>query len=376
VRKIAIAVCALLLLAGAGLGALVLSLPRARARSDSAPAAPDAERAELIAALRPPKRARPVIAVLAHNGGTETTDFLVPYGVLRASDAADVAAVALRDGPVTLMPALKVRAQLDLAAFDALHPDGADYVIVPAMHHSDDPALLAWLSAQARSGAIVVGICDGAWVLGAAGLLDGRRATSHWFSVRRLRKSFPSMTWAEDRRYVVDRRVATTTGVSASIPISLTLVEAIAGRERAVELARDFGVAGFGAAHASRAFALDRPAVETAALNFLEFWSHDTVTIPLADGVDEVALALTADAYARTYRTSVRSRARSPEVRTRGGLRVIADSTGDGADPASEVRVPAPGTSALDAALEGIAARYGARTANFAALQLEYDRAE
>ncbi|MFI5316019.1 MAG: DJ-1/PfpI family protein [Myxococcota bacterium] len=373
-RKIAIGVCALLLLAATGVGALILALPAARPRSDSPPAAADAERAELVAALRPPKRARPVIAVLAHNDGTETTDFLVPYGVLHASNVADVSAVALRDGPVTLMPALRVRAQLDLAGFDALHPDGADYVIVPALHRSDDPALLTWLAAQARSGAIVVGICDGAWVLGAAGLLDGRRATSHWFSVARLRKAFPSMTWAADRRYVFDRGVVTTTGVSASVPISLTLVEAIAGRERAQQLARDFGVPSFGAAHLSRAFALDREVVATAALNRLAFWSHDTLVVPLADGVDEVALALTADAYARTFRTSVRSRALGPEVVSRGGLHLIADSVGGGGDLAGEIRLPAPGTSALDAALAGVSARYGARTADFAALQLEYDR--
>ncbi|MGH2901745.1 MAG: DJ-1/PfpI family protein, partial [Solirubrobacteraceae bacterium] len=159
---------------------------------------------------------RPVIAVLAHNDGTETTDFLIPYGVLSESGAADVYPVALRAGDVELMPALRVRVPLDLAAFDANHPGGADYVIVPAMHHSDDPVIGTWLRRQAASGATLVAICDGAWVLAEAGLLDGHSATSHWFTVEKLRKRVPGMTWVEDRRYVVDGKIVTTTGVSAS----------------------------------------------------------------------------------------------------------------------------------------------------------------
>ena len=52
------------------------------------------------------------------------------------------------------------------AAFDAQHPDGADYVIVPAMTRDDDPEALQWIRSQASKGAIVVGICAGATVVG------------------------------------------------------------------------------------------------------------------------------------------------------------------------------------------------------------------
>ncbi|HXZ85558.1 MAG TPA: DJ-1/PfpI family protein, partial [Myxococcota bacterium] len=302
-----------LLCAGA-LGAFALSLPSARPRGAPLAPVPESERAALLAQLRPPKRARPLVAVLANASGTETTDFVVPLGVLRASGAADVAAVGMSDAPVTLMPALRVRPDLDAARFDAEHPDGADYVIVPALHRADDPAVLAWLRGQARSGAVVVGICDGAWVLGAAGLLDGRSATTHWFSRARLAKSVAGMRWVPDRRYVADGRVLTTTGVSASLPASLTLVEAIAGRARAEELAAELGVPSFGAEHASRAFVLDRAALWTAAANRLAPWRHEEIELELRDGVDEVALALTADAWARTYRASVRARGPAAQV--------------------------------------------------------------
>lgn len=371
-RKLWLGLALLVALAAGGVALLALSLPGARPQGAPAPV-PDAERERLLAALRPPKRARPLVAVLAANEGSETTDFVVPFGVLRASGAADVVAVGMRAEPVVLMPALRIRPEIDAAGFAASHPDGADYVIVPAMHHSDDPAVAAWIAAQARGGATIVGVCEGAWLLRAAGLLDGRAATTHWFSLGRLRKSVPSLSWVADRRYVADRGVVTTTGVSASLPISLELVEAIAGRERAEALAAEFGVSEFGPEHASRAFALDRRALATATANTLFFWRHETLELPIADGVDEIALALTADAWARTYRTQPRARAAAAEVVSKRGLTLLADGSAAG-DPELRLELPPPGASAIDAALDGIARRYGATTADFVALQLEYDR--
>ena len=86
--------------------------------------------------------ARPVIAVLALNEGTETTDFLVPHAVLRQAQVGVVEAVAPQPGPVVLMPALEVEGVRDFASFDAAYPAGADIVVVPAMHRDDDPARL------------------------------------------------------------------------------------------------------------------------------------------------------------------------------------------------------------------------------------------
>ena len=72
----------------------------------------------------------------------------MPYGILRRADVADVVVLAMQPGPVTLFPALKVAAQATVADFDDLHPDGADYVIVPAMRRDDDPAVLQWIKSQ------------------------------------------------------------------------------------------------------------------------------------------------------------------------------------------------------------------------------------
>ena len=96
-------------------------------------------RATLIEALQPPKRARPVIAIIGSNDGAETTDYIIPYGVLQRADVAEVFALATRPGPLKLVPALTIQPDSSTDIFDNEYPQGADYVIVPAMHNPNDP---------------------------------------------------------------------------------------------------------------------------------------------------------------------------------------------------------------------------------------------
>jgi hypothetical protein len=274
------------------------------------------------------------------------------------------------------MPALKIEPQATLAEFDARFPGGADYVIVPAVHEPDDAILVGWIRAQARKGAVIVGVCDGVWVVANAGLLNGRRATGHWYSLNRLQRKFSDTRWVRNRRYVADDSVVTTTGVTASIPVSLALVEAIAGRDRATGVASELGARDWSAAHDSNDFALNYGYVFTAADNELSFWSHEKVGVPVSAGVDEIALALVADAYSRTYRSQAVSVSDSQaQILTRHGLHLLAD-VAVGTSKVPDRMLPrfdsiAP-VRTLDWALDGIAEAYGEPTAAFVALQIEY----
>ncbi len=323
----------------------------------------------LVAPVASADAARPLVAIVAQNGGTETTDFLVPFAVLSQSGVADVVPVALQPGPVELHPALTVELAETIDSFDRAHPDGADFVIVPAVMYPDDARLLTWLRSQAARRAVAMSICDGALVLARTGLLDGHDATAFWMSLGDLEKDFPKVRWVRNRRWVDDGRVVSTTGVSASIPGSLALVERIAGAERARAVAASLGVDAWSAAHDTSAFAISADTVATGAGNWLAFWRHERVGIPIADGVDELALGLTADALARTWLVRPVAMADAP-VTTRHGLRVVAAAGAvDRTEPLS-----ADGAPAIDAALASIASRYGADTADFVALQLEYRR--
>ena len=318
---------------------------------------------------------RPLVAVIGENDGTEVTDFIIPYGVLSASGAADVVDVSVHSGPLHLMPALTMVAKETVASFDAKHPEGADYVIVPAVHRSTDETMIAWLQTQARAGATIVGVCDGVWVVGRAGLLENRAATGHWYSRSKLASEFTHTRWIRDRRYVEDGPVITTTGVTASLPVSLALVERIAGRDRAAALARELGVSSWAPDHRSDDFRLSVRDAATAAVNWLGFWRYERIGVPIAPGVDEVSLSFTVDAFGRTYRSTALTVGDGTAIVTKRGLTIIPDlpraATGldrvEGVPPAA-----VPPAQALDRTLDTITRLYGSSTAQFVALQVEY----
>lgn len=360
-------VVVLVLLAVAGVFAFI---PGARQAAGKPAVISAEETAKTLAALKPPKRARPVVAVIGANGGTETTDYLVPYGVLKRSGIADVFALGTMSGPVKLMPALTVVPDMTAAAFVQRYPDGADYVVVPALHDPTDAAVRDFIRAQAARGATIVSVCDGTLVMANAGLLDGHKATGHWFKIDSVAEARPTMRRVRDRRYVADRGIVTTTGVSASVPVSLALVEAIGGRERATALAQEIGARGWSAEHDSGAFHLIRDDIWMILGNlFVGLFDRDTVAVRIADGDDVIAAAFMADSYGRTFRTRAVVPGAAP-IRTAEGLVILPDAGGATPDVVVDLPESQP-ARALDVALAGIQARYGDATAAFVRVQLE-----
>ncbi len=375
-RRFAARLAAALVGLGAiGFGGWILSLP-SRPAGGVAPPIAKAEADATVAALKPPKRPRPLIAIVGANEGTETTDYLMPYGILRRADVADVMALGTEPGPVTLYPAFRVEPDATVAEFDEKFPEGADYVVVPAMKRDDDPVVLRWIQSQAGKGALIVGVCVGATIVANAGLLDGKRATTHWYSLDDMLDDHPTIRHVPDRRLVVDGGVVTTTGISASMPVSLTLIEAIAGRARADEVARDLGLPDWDASHVSGAYALTRSFALTAMRNKLAFWNRDTFGIELTPGLDEVSLALVADAWSRTYRSRAVTFAAAPRaVPTRHGARILPDEITSALPPERRLEVgPHKPAEALDRSLSDIEARYGGATADLVTMQLEVPR--
>lgn len=153
-----------------------------------------AEHARTINAMAPPKRSRPVVAIVTLNNATEVSDFLVAYGILRHANVADVTVVAPKTEPVRLYPPkLSIEPEATIRAFDERYPDGADYIVVPAMEPSNNPFVMDWIAAQFRKGAKIISICNGSRTLAAAGLLDGQRATGHWYTIPQLQEDHPGM---------------------------------------------------------------------------------------------------------------------------------------------------------------------------------------
>lgn len=325
-------------------------------------------------------RTRPVVAVIGENAGTELTDFVIPYGVLKTSGAADVLTVATKPGNIRMRPALVVQPDATIQEFDQRFPDGADYVIVPAIVKYNDATLLRWVKAQAAKGSTIMSICDGAAVVAGTGLMDGRRATAHWASERVRRKKFPQVNWIADVRYTADGKIVSTAGISASFPASLALVEAIAGRERALAVATELGVSDWNVSHRTAPFR-PRFGVNLKAListHYTNTWFHSTEMIgqPVTSGVDEIALAFVADAYSRTGRSMVHAISASTDaIRSRHGLMIVPDTIGGGAhrmDRTLPTLDDTPSGQWLAKSIDGIMDLYGRNTAYGVALDFEY----
>jgi AraC family transcriptional regulator, transcriptional activator FtrA len=148
----------------------------------------------------------------------------------------DFSVCSLDAGPVRATGAVRVGATRSLRAIAA-----ADTVIVPGWRDPSEapPARLidAIRRAHAR-GARIVSICSGVFVLAASGLLDGRRATTHWRYTDRLRRQYPRIRVEPDALYVDEGNVFTSAGSAAGIDLCLHLVRLDHGAEIANQVAR------------------------------------------------------------------------------------------------------------------------------------------
>jgi transcriptional regulator GlxA family with amidase domain len=102
----------------------------------------------------------------------------------------------------------------------------------------DDKALIAWLREAAPRSRRVASVCTGAFLLARAGLLDGRRATTHWASCADLAERYPAVTVEPAPIFVRDGNLATSAGVTAGMDLALALVEEDLGRDTALAAAR------------------------------------------------------------------------------------------------------------------------------------------
>lgn len=117
----------------------------------------------------------------------------------------------------------------------------ADIVLIPAWRDVDEQPpepLLDALRAARHHGAELLSICTGTFVLAAAGLLDGRRATTHWMHADQLRRRYPAIEVLPEALYVDDGDILTSAGTAAGIDLCLHLVRRDHGAEIANEIAR------------------------------------------------------------------------------------------------------------------------------------------
>ena len=169
----------------------------------------------------------------------EVLDFCGPYEVFSVarldeerrrteSSPFEVLLVAETRDPVVATGGLRVIPDATLETCPPL-----DILVVPGgwgtRAEMSNQRVLKWIAERAREIETLTSVCTGAMLLGQIGLLDGRRATTHWRSLEWMRQSFPSVT-VEDKLHVVeDGQVLTSAGISAGIDMALRVVARYCG---------------------------------------------------------------------------------------------------------------------------------------------------
>ncbi|OBF94303.1 glutamine amidotransferase [Mycobacterium sp. 852002-51152_SCH6134967] len=179
------------------------------------------------------------IAIMVYPGYT-ALDFVGPYEVLRNLPGAEVRFVWHEPGPI--------EADSGVLLIGATHSfdetPSPDIILIPggvsSFEHARDNKVLDWVRTAHETSTWTASVCSGSVVLAAAGLLDGRRATSHWLALPML-KPFGVDT-VSDERVVHEGKIVTAAGVSAGIDLGLWLYGQIAGdaKAKAVQLVIEY----------------------------------------------------------------------------------------------------------------------------------------
>ena len=253
-------------------------------------------------AALPAPAGRIVVAVVLGPRGSVGTDALAPYEVFARSPAFFVYTVSPGRAASVLSGGLALVPEHSLEDVDAGSVREPDVVVVPAVVNAAGKELAPlrdWITRHAGRGAHILGVCAGSALLAAAGLLDGRRATSHWSNIARLRRKHPQVEWVRGQRYVVDGSIITTGGVTSGIFGALRLVGQLAGPAEAERVGRELAYPGWrpgapAGMPAQRAAPGDLSYALTAAFP----WLRPTVGIGLVSGVGEIDAAAAFDIYA------------------------------------------------------------------------------
>lgn len=178
--------------------------------------------------LVPPAGDKIMVAV-AISEGVNLMDFCGPWEVFQDTMAKDempfhLFTVSKKTEPVTTVGNLRV-----IPAYSFADCPRPQVIIVPAQKGSDD--LLQWLRATSAQTDVTMSVCTGAFKLAAAGLLDGKSATTHHEYVDKLERQFPKVKVVRSVRFVENDKVSTAAGLSSGIDLALRVVERYFGRE-------------------------------------------------------------------------------------------------------------------------------------------------
>jgi putative intracellular protease/amidase len=267
------------------------------------------------------------VAVALGASGSVITDALGPYEVFARSPEFFVYTVSACPTAI-LSGALAVVPDYSLSDVDAGAAPEPAVIVIPAVvspaSRKEQP-LREWLARRAGRGAHLLGVCAGARLLAAAGLLDGHRATTHWSRIRGLQRTRPQVDWVRGQRYIQDGNITTTAGVTSGVFGALRLVQQLTGTAEAQRVGRELAYPGW-SLDGPTGIPAQRPAPGdlTNLLAALAPWRRPALGVGLEEGMSEIDIAAPFEVYATSFAARTVPIAARPTVTTRHGLRLVA----------------------------------------------------
>ena len=175
----------------------------------------------------------------------EVLDFAGPFEVFSIATAEDkqsklfcVKTIAETKMTISARNGLKVTPDYDFD--DCL---GLDILIIPGGYGAEEieihnHRLLSWIQQRAADTPIVASVCTGAFLLAEAGLLNGKRATTHWMDIDRLEREYPRLSVQRNVKFVDEGSILTAGGISAGINLSFYLLNKLYGNAVAIDTAK------------------------------------------------------------------------------------------------------------------------------------------
>jgi putative intracellular protease/amidase len=308
---------------------------------------------------------KPNAVIVVGNAATESSDLMGPYETLATSGHFNVYVAAPERMLSPLFPSdLAIVPHYSFAEYDATFGGAVDLLVVPYIPFADstDAAVVGWIREKSDRGTTVLSICAGALAVADSGVLAGRPATTHHFSMQTAERTHPEIQWVHGVRYVDAGQFISSQGVTAGVDAALYTLGRMFGREAAMQTAQAMG-------YPHTRF-LDDPTSpvglsgDTAVWPNFYRWGRTDIGLVLYDGVGEIDVSSVIDTYPRSLGAAVRTLAAERGViQTRHGLALVPYSDFATAPALDRLLVPGAGPAPASVeAMQGWAAQHGGLT--------------
>lgn len=268
---------------------------------------------------------KPTAVVLISNEGTESTDLLAPFEILASSGALNVFTVAPARTISPIWHGVDILPHFTFESLEHVLHGPPNLILIPNIANPEDSVILNWIRRSANESTWIVSVCEGARVLAAAGLLQNRKASSHFMALGQLERDYPTTDWTRGVRYVEDGNIITSAGVTASIDATFHALRRVSGLEVAQQTAENLNYQ----------LELHPREIDTFDFRWTDFlslfvtagyvWDKNRSWVMIAEGIGETALGSVLDLYPRVLDGTVESVSEKRGiVRTKHGLDLLA----------------------------------------------------